>query len=206
MAFTQFTSLGSVLVKYELSYEKKEFLTDFLPLNATQKLVEDIAFALESGIYQVSEAAICENLIYPTLREVWKSFIKELLLWSHPTINAGDNLSGISDYLIAKRTKFGTAVVGKPILLTVEAKKENFEEGWGQCAAEMVAAQKISAEVPDITIYGIVTTGEIWQFATLQGSVFTNNIVNYDIFDIHKLYSVLYWILQDCQRQVTLVN
>ena len=43
----------------------------------------------------------------------------------------------------------------------MEAKQNNFTEGWGQCLAELVAAQKLNKN-NQIPIHGIVTDGELW--------------------------------------------
>ena len=32
--------------------------------------------------------------------------------------------------------------VGSPLIICVEAKKNDFEQGWGQCLAELVAGPK----------------------------------------------------------------
>lgn len=79
--------------------------------------------------------------------------------------------------------------------MAVEAKKDNFEEGWGQCAAEMVAAQKANGPENPYRVYGIVSNGDKWEFAHLQADVFTKNIAFVDILDIDRLYSALHHIL-----------
>ena len=38
----------------------------------------------------------------------------------------------------------------------VEAKKDNFEEGWGQCLAELIAAQKLNGDQNN-RLFGIVS-------------------------------------------------
>jgi hypothetical protein len=38
------------------------------------------------GVVNNSEAAICENLIYPVLKEVWKVYRRKFILWSHETL------------------------------------------------------------------------------------------------------------------------
>ncbi|MEM7532734.1 MAG: hypothetical protein AAF639_11205 [Chloroflexota bacterium] len=62
-------------------------------------------------------------------------------------------------------------VIDKPLLIIVEAKQDNFTQGWGQCLAAIVAAQKIN-ETAEIEIFGIVTTGQMWQFGRLQADLF----------------------------------
>ena len=68
--------------------------------------------------------------------------------------------------------------VGSPLIIFVEAKKNDFEQGWGQCLAELVAAQKINDNT-DLPVYGIVTDGILWQFGQLIGDTFTRNRTNF---------------------------
>ncbi len=58
-----------------------------------------------------------------------------------------------------------------PIIAIVEAKNDNLETGLGQCAAEMYAAQLFNQrKQSDIeAVYGVVTTGVVWQFLKLKG-------------------------------------
>ena len=74
MAFTQFKSLGSVLTTYDISYKDVDFIVG-QSIDVPARLIEDIDFALKNTDYSLSEASICENLIYPVLKETWKSFL-----------------------------------------------------------------------------------------------------------------------------------
>ena len=56
----------------------------------------------------------------------------------------------MQDYLIASTDALKDADIN------------DFEMGWGQCLAELVAAQKINADA-DLQVYGIVTDGDLWQ-------------------------------------------
>lgn len=199
MAFTQFKSLGSVLTTYDIAYTDKDFiLTESVEVPI--RLKEDIDFALKNTDYSLSEASICENLIYPVLKETWKFFLSDFFLWSHPTWYVDETLSGIPDYLFTQPTKFGKAVIGAPVLIAVEAKKDNFQEGWGQCAAAMIAAKKLNNQ-DNITIYGIVSNGEIWEFAFLENKTITKNIIGFSIFELAKLYGALYFVLKQSKEQ-----
>ena len=62
-----------------------------------------------------------------------------------------------------------------PAIVIIEAKKGELNAGWGQCAAEMIAAQKFNqANGQEISsIYGSVTTGTMWQFLKLTGKALT---------------------------------
>jgi hypothetical protein len=57
-------------------------------------------------------------------------------------------LSGFPEYILASRSPLGKIVFDKPYLLLVEAKQDNFEAGWAQCLAEMIAAQRLNQEYP----------------------------------------------------------
>ena len=122
-------------------------------------------------------------------------------LWSHAPIAFDELLSGTPDYLIAKQSPFGSESIGDPILITVEAKKDDFVLGWGQCAAEMVAAQKINLE-DGMTIFGIVTNGETWEFGKLDATLFTRHPYPYTIGDLDKLFGALSYIMEECAKQV----
>lgn len=49
-------------------------------------------------------------------------------------------------------------IEGAPFVL-VEAKQDNFDAAWGQCLAEMIAAQRLN-NLPDLVIYGITCNGD----------------------------------------------
>ena len=201
MAFTEFKNVGQVLRQYDIGAQKRNFILPSTIQQTPARLVEDIEFALSYVDYGASEIAICESLIYPVLVQVWKDFLDILALHSHRTWQVETPLTGIPDYLISPISKYGGTVIDTPILVAIEAKKDNFEEGWGQCAAEMVAAQ-LANKNKDLTVYGVVSNGEQWEFATLHQSFFTQNITAYSIFDLNKLYSVLHFILEDCKKQL----
>lgn len=195
MAFTQFKNLGEVVKMYDLTYTNGKFLNTQNDIIPPLSLQEDITFSIEQdGLFDISEAAICENFIYPILKSVWKPFHKDFLLWSHASITADEILTGVPDYLIARRTKFGTSVVGPPFCIAVEAKKDNFEEGWGQCSAEMVAAQKLNKNT-EKPIFGIVTNGDKWEFAMLEKDIFIKEIGFLTILQLNTLYSTIYSLL-----------
>jgi hypothetical protein len=208
MAFTHFKSLGDVLQKYDITLQEDNFLPEKFDKKIDLAILEsEIKLSLNELAYDISEAAICETLIFPILRENWKAVKDDFLLWSHTTITADEELTGIPDYLFAKKTKFGRAVVGTPICITVEAKKDNFDEGWGQCAAEMVASQKLNLqankEQENIEVYGLVTNGEFWEFSKLDRQIFTKNKTIYSIFELRNLYLSIETVLNNCKNQLS---
>jgi hypothetical protein len=165
-------------------------------------LRETIEFNITETAYDISEAALCETLIYPILQAVWRVFKDDLFLWSHRSIQVDDILTGIPDYLIAKRSALGR-VLGAPLLTTVEAKKDNFEEGWAQCAAQMLALQKYNrTQHKDITVFGIVTNGETWEIAKLTDKHLTKDLRIFTVTELDKLWTALIALCQACKKQL----
>ncbi len=195
--------MDEVVIKYNLFYDVQPVIgeidnTIVLPLH----LSELIEFNLNETIYDTSEAAICESIIYPILQEVWKHFKDKLQIWSHTSIQADDTLTGILDYIIAQKSTFGR-ILGRPLIATIEAKKDNFSEGWVQCTAQLVAMQKINqSEQKDYTLYGIVTNGEQWEFGQLRHNILLKNTKSFSVFNLQELYAVLYTLLNNCHKQI----
>jgi hypothetical protein len=201
MAFNnQYKSLAEVLKKYQIQYARKPFVV-IKDTSVPAYLKEDITFTLENIPYNVSEAAICENLIYPILKAAWKlEYTESFSLWSHQAINYNDQLTGIPDYLFSKRSTLGKIFFEYPFVAVVEAKKDNFTEGWAQCALEMYAIQQINQN-PTLSVFGIVTNGETWEFAELQSTFFTEYRPKGDIEQLQILFNIILSVLEYAKRQ-----
>ena len=200
MSFNQFKSLPDVLKKYSLTLQESQW-QNIPQITAPDILKEEINFTLENVPYSSSEVAICENLIYPILKQAWKSYAGFLAIWSQAPLNYNKELSGIPDYLIAKRSPLGRIVLDLPYIAVVEAKKDDFTAGWGQCGAEMVAMQHINGDV-NLPVYGIVSNGEIWEFAQLEQQNFTFYKQRFDVVDLDVLFSVLVCLLELCKQHI----
>ena len=199
MAFTSYKNLEMVVKGFQLTYEENNFIVESkFPLNDYFKKRFDIL--LREGIVDNSETAICENLIVPILRETWYSYKDYFLLWSHQTLCYNENLSGVPDYIIAQKSPLGKIVFEQPFFVAVEAKKDDFTAGWGQCGAEMVACQKIN-QLPGATIFGIVSNGKVWEFAKLRDSTFIKHIQPYLIHDLEELFGAVNYLFQQCKLQ-----
>jgi hypothetical protein len=201
MAFTnQFKSLSAVLKHYKIHYAEADFV--IIKTAIMQEAVQqDIVFTLKEVAYNVSEAAICENLIYPLLKAAWKLYADIFSIWSHQSLEYDDNLTGIPDYLISKRSELGKIIFDFPLLAVVEAKKDNFSQGWAQCSLEMVAIQKIN-NTEHLAVYGLVSNGEVWEIAKLEQQRFTFYTKRFVIEDLDVLFNVLVSILELCKLQL----
>jgi hypothetical protein len=200
MAFSNFKTIGEVLKEYQVTYTQSNFIREE-PFNVTDYFREDLNEVMQDGVVSNSEFAICENLIYPVLKEVWKKYKTKLTIWSHQSFNYDEKLSGFPEYIIAKRSSLGKVVFDKPYFILVEAKQDNFETGWAQCLAEMIAARGLNQE-DNIIIFGIVSNGNTWQFGKLERDIFTLNTTFYTIQELDKLFAAVNFVFQQCELQL----
>jgi hypothetical protein len=200
MAFSSFKTIGEVIKAFQVTYTESNFISE-IKFNIPDYFREDLELMMRDAVIDNSEFAICENLIYPVLKEVWKIYRNHFLLWSHQSLNYDEKLSGFPEYILAKRSPLGKVVFDKPYFILIEAKQDNFETGWAQCLAEMIAAQRLNGEYK-IIIFGIVSNGDRWQFGKLEGEIFTRNSTYYTIQEIDKLFGAVNFIFQQCQAQL----
>ncbi|MGH7999643.1 MAG: hypothetical protein ACREPR_09510 [Brasilonema sp.] len=200
MPFSSYKSISAVIKKFQIKYVQTNFVleTEF-PVKDSFKEELDLLFT--DGVIDNSEDAICENLIYPVLKEVWKFYRSKLTLWSHQTLIYDEDLSGTPDYIVTQRNPLATIVFDKPYFLAVEAKQDKFEEGWGQCLAEMIAVQRINDDL-EKTVFGIVSNGKVWQFGKLNVDIFTRSRKFYTIQELDKLFAAVNYIFQQCELQI----
>jgi hypothetical protein len=200
MAFSSYKTIGEVLKAFQITYTEANFIVE-TPFNISDYFREDLALVTQEGVVDNSEFAICENLIYPVLKEVWKCYYINFVLWSHQSLTYDQNLSGFPEYILAKRSPLGKVVFEKPYFLLVEAKQDKFDEGWAQCLAEMVAAQRLNDEL-HIVIFGIVSNGDRWQFGKIEANIFTRNKTFYTIQELDKLFAAVNYVFQRCEMQL----
>ena len=92
---------------------------------------------------------------------------------------SGKRSKGTLDYLIR----------GQSTLLVVEAKQDDLTRGFTQLAVEMT-------ELGDC--YGVITTGNIWQFARLTNHLIIQDLNLYRVpTDVLELMSILFGILSN---------
>ncbi|MCP2727181.1 hypothetical protein [Limnofasciculus baicalensis] len=197
MPFSAYKTIDAVVKEFQITYTKSNFIieTEF-PI--PDYFREDLEIVIQDGAADCSEYAICENMIYPVLKEIWKQYRRKFILWSHKSLTYDQNLSGFPEYILAKKSPLGNVVFDKPYFLLVEAKQDNFENGWAQCLAEMIAAQRLN-DNPEQEVFGIVSNGDIWQLGKLKSNVFTRNQIFYTIQALDKLFAAINYVFQQCE-------
>ncbi len=156
----QVASIFSIKVKDGSIINSKSLeISELLLNNIKRRLLDSLSFR--------NEATICNKVITPILNIVAENN-KPLNVWIEEPFNVDKekSLVGEPDYLIAPATDYGGMEL--PPLCIIEAKKQDWDKGWAQALAEMVAASIKGAEI----CYSVVTTGKIWQFGQLEDSLF----------------------------------
>jgi len=200
MGFSNYKDIGEVLQEFQVTYTEANFIRE-TEFSIPDYFREDLEFMMREAVVDNSEFAVCENLIYPVIKEVWKRYHSKFILWSHKSLTYDQDLSGFPEYILAKRSPLGKLVFGKPYFLLVEAKQDKFHEGWAQCLAEMIAAQRLNDEL-QVIILGIVSNGKTWQFGKLERQLFTKNINFYSLQELDKLFAAVNYVFQECESQL----
>ncbi|MEM8639607.1 MAG: hypothetical protein AAGG51_12445 [Cyanobacteria bacterium P01_G01_bin.54] len=200
MSFSKYKNISDVLQAFQIIYSEANFI-DPTPFAISEYFREDLNFMLRESVVDNSEYAICENLIFPVLKEIWKKYSQSFILWSHQSLTYDESLSGFPEYILAKRSQLGKVVFDKPYFMLVEAKQDKFAEGWAQCLSEMIAAQKLN-QTTDITIFGIVSNGKVWQFGKLENNSFTKHEDIYSIQSLDQLFAAVHYLFEQCMAQL----
>ncbi|CAK0767218.1 conserved hypothetical protein [Gammaproteobacteria bacterium] len=201
MSFSEFKDIPQVQKKYGIKYRELNFIAAH-EFAVSEIFSTELEFSLKNLDAFASEAARCEIIIFPILREAYRNYSANLSLWVQKPISFDNELTGTPDYMVSKRSEYGKLFLDHPILTVVEAKKSDFEQGWGQCLAELVASQKLNKS--ETSVYGIVTDGETWKIGYLENKIFTKNIKNFTIDRLAELFFALNFIFKEITAKLNL--
>ena len=205
MLYKNYKRVDEVLGEFDISYAEHSFI-QMMETPVSENFEAEIKLTLSESVYKNSEAAIGETLIYPTLREVWKLYKKDLLLWSHQPLSYGDNRFVVPDYLIAKRSPMGNIFLEKPRLVIIGVKHESFEEAWIDCISDMMAARRANQTPKNeenlAPVFGIVSNGIIWEFAILDTNYFVKEITIYTIQNLKLLFGAISYMFEQSKLAI----
>ena len=190
MAFSDFKTIPDVQERFRIRHVEDDFIEIERIVEPSKQFLQELEFSRQYIDVFASEGARCEAVIFPVLREVYKGYAEHYALWIKKAIAYDEMLSGIPDYFISTRSELGKLVVGTPLIMLVEAKKNDFEVGWGQCLAELVAAQKINEDM-EHPVYGIVSDGTLWQIGHLVNETFTQNRTSFSVDNLPVLFGAI---------------
>lgn len=88
-------------------------------------------------------------------------------------------MNGFCDFVITRAPQ--QPEILSPVMVIFEAKRENINEGLGECIAGMVVAQRYNNKnkTPLGPVYGCVTTGSLWKFLRLSGTTLSFDLREY---------------------------
>jgi hypothetical protein len=133
-----------------------------------------------------------EMIIAPILMEVVRQSGRQVNLFSGVPLDVDRErgLNGACDYLLARSPE--RFFLSHPVVAVVEAKREDIVSGLGQCVAAMVAAQLFNAQRGEepAPVYGAVTTGNVWRFLQLDGSVAAIDLPEYYLHQVGKILGI----------------
>ncbi|MTJ48397.1 hypothetical protein [Dolichospermum sp. UHCC 0259] len=193
MPYSDFT-LETVKKTLNLNISTREnIFPEVAPLPVSEYLQETLAYNVPFALASNTEKSRSEMIIAPILLELTKKFFNQISLFSGVEFNIepSQGLSGNCDFLISLSSEF--LLINTPVIVIVEAKKENIKGGLGQCIAEMYAATLFNQREgnEDTEIYGVVTTGEIWKFLKLSGARVQVDLAEYFLNDVNKILGIL---------------
>lgn len=198
MPYSKFT-LSRAVEDFDLTVrEESNLFAAIQPVVPTpllrELLVENVPWAVAVG----SEKARSEGIINPVLLEVKRQLGGQVGVFSGEEFNVdiAADLNGFCDFLVSRSSE--QLYVKAPVLMLVEAKKEDLKPALGQCLAEMVAAQRFNAMKGQLveTVYGVVTSGTVWRFLQLTEQVVSIDLTDYPLLPVDNVLGVLVWMLR----------
>nr|VFJ45211.1 MAG: hypothetical protein BECKFM1743C_GA0114222_1002211 [Candidatus Kentron sp. FM]VFJ46553.1 MAG: hypothetical protein BECKFM1743A_GA0114220_100388 [Candidatus Kentron sp. FM]VFK06361.1 MAG: hypothetical protein BECKFM1743B_GA0114221_100156 [Candidatus Kentron sp. FM] len=197
MAYGTFKTVEEVAIKFDIEVAGKTAFMGQKALEVPAPRLEMVIENFHDDMSFINEVTICEQIISPILTIVSRNH-KPIGVWSHVPYNVDEKagLVGEPDYLIAPRTKYGG--MARPALCVIEAKRDDFDLGWAQALAEMVASASSGAPF----CYGVVTTGKLWEFGRLTNDAFTVDPVSVSALkNLQDTFDALNWLFGEIAKQ-----
>jgi hypothetical protein len=197
MSYSQFTSLKRATDAFNLKVKEEKFFPEIKPIVPSTILTEYLADTLIISA-TASEKARSEGIIYPVLLEVRRVLNKQISLFSGEDFSVDESvgLNGIVDFLLSRSPL--VLEIQAPVAIIVEAKKADLKTGYGQCVAEMVAAQRFNiADNNSITtIFGAISNGMQWRFLKLAENSIIIDLNDYTLPPVDQILGLLVWMME----------
>ncbi|NEO32158.1 MAG: hypothetical protein F6K36_17340 [Symploca sp. SIO3C6] len=193
MSYSEF-SLDKVVKTFDLTLAAKvKMFLDTPELECSDQLIETLDYNIPLALASNTEKSRSEMIITPILIELRKQLEQSISLFSGVEFNVepAQGLNGNCDFLISLSPEL--LLVTAPVVVIVEAKKENLNAGFGQCIAEMLAAKIFNEREGNKikAIYGTVTTGSIWKFLKLEQQTIEIDLGEYFLNNVNKILGIL---------------
>ena len=149
-----------------------------------------------------SEKAKSESFIAPILAEIKRHNDDFLTIHSGDFLNVDPEhgLNGECDFILGKETH--SLTIDAPLFIVVEAKRQDFDSGIAQCAAQLLGARIFNKKKGIIfpAIYGVITSADVWKFIKLENLTLHVEDEVYRIQDLSLLLGILQSIVNFYKR------
>jgi hypothetical protein len=104
-------------------------------------------------------------------------------------------LNGYCDFMLSRGPQ--RSVIGPPVLVVFEAKRDSIPDGLGQCIAGLIGAQRYNLRhnTQIDPVYCCVTTGTNWKFMRLSGTTLTQELTEYNLAQLDLILGILVHII-----------
>jgi hypothetical protein len=193
MAYANF-NLNQISQQFRVEIDEKSSLfPTVLPVTPRAEFLAQLEEWVPLALSISTEKARSELIITPVLLEAWRMTGQTIGFFSGVNfdVDEEDGLVGFCDYILTRNPR--QLYVEAPVVMLVEAKNEDMKRGYGQCIAEMIAAQRFNANANsgDRVIYGVVTTGERWKFLELANNIAKIDTEDYYLEHVDKILGIL---------------
>ena len=193
MAYSNFT-LEMVRTAFQLEIvESAGIFSEIESVDPSAHLATTLARNVPLAITINTEKAKSELIIADILVELREQLERRISLFSGIDFSIDDEngLTGVCDFLVSLSPV--QSFLEAPVIILVEAKKDDLTVGLGQCVAEMLAAQRFNTEKGNNIpyIYGATTSGTDWRFLKLEGQRLHIDMVIYPIVQCDKILGIL---------------
>ena len=193
MSYSNFT-LESVLAAFQLEKaESAGIFSEIEPIAPSAYLTTGLTKKIPLAAAIGTEKARSELIVADVLVELREKFNDRISFFSGIdfSVDPENDLTEVCDFLVSLSP--GQLLLEAPLIILVEAKKDDPKLGIGQCIAEMLAAQRFNAEKGNNlpSIYGATTTGTEWQFLKLAEKSLQIDMEIYPIQQCDKILGIL---------------
>jgi hypothetical protein len=193
MAFGDF-KYPELLKQFGLTWQTAEDLfAGVPPVAPAPAFRETMVIVSQLASIVNTEKARSEWMIAPLLGDFWSRYRGQLSLFSGADFQADPDakLNGYCDFLIGRAPQQPQIIA--PVMVIFEAKRENINDGLGQCIAGMLGAQRFNQRTgaPVDAVYGCVTSGTAWKFLRLAGNVVTYDLIEYELAQADRILGIL---------------
>ena len=193
MAYSNFT-LDTALEAFDLEeVDAAGIFADSEPVAPSELLTAVLARNIPLAFAVGTEKAKSELIVANVLVELREQLEHRISFFSGIDFNVTpeEGLTGVCDFVVSLSP--GQFSLKAPIIILVEAKKDDLLVGLGQCVAEMVAAQRFNAEQGNDLprVYGTITSGIDWLFLKLEGKQLYIDMNAYQIAQCDAILGIL---------------